>query len=133
MVTKSNNEEGKTRSSLVNKSGLDVWIAQRVTALALIPLSLYFIYVMLNIAIFPEIQTISAYFDSPLVAIFISIFMMVAIYHGQLGIKEVIEDYIHCHKMKIILILLIKLVSFVSAVVAVCSILSLHLSTFNFS
>lgn len=129
MLNKLNKEVEKACPSLINKSGLDVWIAQRVTALALIPLSIYFVYIMLNIAIFPEVESVSAYFDSPLVAIFIAIFMMTAIYHGQLGIKEIIEDYIHCHKIKIILILLVKFVSFVSAILAVCSILALHLST----
>ena len=133
MINNSKNESDKSSSSLVSKSGLDSWIAQRVTALALVPLSLYFAFIVINIAIFPEIETVSSYFDSPIVAMFMAIFMMVAIYHGQLGVKEVIEDYVHCHKLKLIMILLVKLVSFISAIVAACSILTLHLSIFSFS
>ena len=71
--------------------------------------------------------------DSPFTSIILALFVGMGIYHGNLGIKEIIEDYVHCHKLKISLIILVKFLSFVTAIAGICAILVLHLSTFNFN
>jgi succinate dehydrogenase / fumarate reductase, membrane anchor subunit len=118
---------------LEHKFGSKSWISQRITALGLIPLVFYFAYLMVNFAIYPDIENICSYFDSPFVTIFMAMFIAVAIYHGQLGMQEIIEDYVHCNSAKIALIIIIKFTSFVSAVAGICAILTLHLTNFNFS
>ncbi len=114
-------------------TGTATWWAQRVSAIALIPLVTWFAFFMLKAIEYHNIEIITSMFDSPFTSIILALFIGMGIYHGNLGIKEIIEDYVHCHKMKISLIILVKFLSFVTAIAGICAILVLHLSTFNFN
>lgn len=113
--------------------GTSTWISQRASAISLIPLTIYFVYITLSIAIYPDIEAIESIFNSPFTTILTSLFITIGIYHGSLGMKEIIEDYVHCKKLKYSFILMIKFVSIISAISAVTAILILHISTFTYS
>lgn len=114
-------------------SGLATWWAQRISAIALLPLVLYFAFFMLKAIEYNDVELAVLMFDSPFITLFLALFLSIGIYHGNIGIKEIIEDYIHSNTTKISLILFINFISFVSGVVGVCAIFVMHLSTFNFS
>ena len=82
------------------KSGTHHWIAQRLTAIALIPLSIWFVF---SLVCMTELnyQTAIEWIQSPLSAVFLLLFIIAMFHHAQLGVQVVIEDYIDCKVMKI--------------------------------
>lgn len=112
-------------------SATAVWLAQRVSAVALIPLVTWFVYFMIKATEYRDIDIITSLFISPFCTIFLSLFIGVGLYHGNLGMKEIIEDYVHCHMIKSVLIILLHFFSLLTAIAGICAILVLHLSTFS--
>jgi succinate dehydrogenase / fumarate reductase membrane anchor subunit len=114
-------------------NGTSTWWAQRVSAVALVPLVIWFAVFVLQAAKYNDMDSLVSIFTSPFPTIFLTIFLAVGIYHGNIGMKEIIEDYVHCHAIKISLIILVKFISFISAIAGVCALIVLHLSTMNFN
>ena len=108
------------------KHGFSHWWWQRVTAIALIPLSLWFVasIVCLVGADYPEVV---AWLSSPLNGSIILLFVLTALYHGQTGLQVVIEDYIHTKWLNLSLLLLMKFASVALAVLASISVLKIVL------
>jgi len=114
-------------------SGTKTWLIQRVSALALLPLVIWFVVFILKIAKYQNSDELMSAFTSPFPTILFSLFISIGLYHGNIGIKEIIEDYVHCHSVKFSLIILVNFLSFASAVAAICALLVFHLSTFSFN
>lgn len=114
-------------------NGTATWWAQRVSAIALIPLVCMFVFLMLQVIEYRDTDLLIVAFTSPFIVIILSLFISVGLYHGNIGMKEIIEDYVHCHALKFSIIIFINFLSFLSAVAGVCAIFVLHLSTFNFN
>ena len=123
----------KARNSGPAANGTTKWWLQRVSAVALIPLVIWFIVFIFKITKHQSCDEIMTLFVSPFPTTLLALFLAAGIYHGNIGIKEIIEDYVHCHKIKFGLIILINILSFLSAIIGVCSILVYHLSTFCFN
>ena len=69
------------------------WWLQRLTAVALIPLGLWFAFSLLALPDFAY-STVVAWLQRPVTSI-LSILMVVAVgYHSALGVQVVIEDYV---------------------------------------
>ncbi len=77
------------------KSGTSHFIAERLTAIALIPLSLWFVINLLGLIIGSDIMAITGWMKSPVNAALIALFILFSFWHSKLGIQVVIEDYIH--------------------------------------
>ncbi len=114
-------------------TGTVTWIIQRFTAIALIPLVVWFAYFVIQAAEYRDFEIITSMFISPFTAIALSLFIGVGIYHGNIGMKEIIEDYVHCHSLKACLIIALHFFSFLTGIAGICAILVLHLSTFGFN
>lgn len=114
-------------------TGTSIWLAQRVSAIALVPLAIYFVYFMIKAAEYKDIEIIASMFTSPFATMFLGLFISVGLYHGNLGMREIIEDYVHCSLLKKTSILLLYFFSLFSAIAGVCAVFVLHLSTFSFN
>lgn len=123
----------KAKSWGASHNGTATWIAQRISAIALIPLSILFIVFIINLLTYRDLDIAFASFNAPFIAIMLALFIGAGLYHGAIGMKEIIEDYVHCNIMKFFLIIFIKLFSIVTAIAGICAVLVLHLSTFNFN
>ena len=76
------------------KEGADHWWQQRVTAVALVPLGLLFIFPFAR-ALGSGYEAVIALYSHPLHAIVACLFILVAFNHMRLGLQVVIEDYVH--------------------------------------
>ena len=98
-------------------SGVTHFWRQRVTAVALIPLTIWFAYAVLRLIGGSMIDTLT-FFQHPLNAVLMAIFMVVVLYHMTLGLQVVIDDYVPAPGGKITLLLLSR--AFAIAVGAAC-------------
>jgi succinate dehydrogenase / fumarate reductase membrane anchor subunit len=88
-------------------SGTGHFWQERVTSVALIPLSLWFLYAMLGLAGTSEVTALQ-FLAHPVNALMMGAFVVFSLYHAYLGLQVVIDDYIHTAGSKIILMLLIR-------------------------
>ncbi|NNC99814.1 MAG: succinate dehydrogenase, hydrophobic membrane anchor protein [Gammaproteobacteria bacterium] len=108
------------------KHGFSHWWWQRVTAIALIPLSLWFVYSVICLISGDYASTV-AWLGSPINASIMLLFVLTTLYHGQTGLQVVIEDYIHTRWVNLTLLLSIKFASVIMAVLAIISVLKVVL------
>ena len=81
--------------------GTGHWWQQRLTALALIPLTLW-LMVSAFYLIGASYGVARAWVRQPITAIFLLLFIGFSLYHLKLGLQVIIEDYIHARIIKLI-------------------------------
>jgi succinate dehydrogenase / fumarate reductase membrane anchor subunit len=98
---------GRVRGLGSAKDGTHHWWMQRVTAIALVPLTVWFaIGVIAHVG--GELSAMQAWLANPLNAALMILFAVTAFYHGYLGMQVVIEDYVHEELVKVACILAVK-------------------------
>ena len=104
------------------KDGVHHWWAQRLTAIALIPLVVWFAIslVMLSGA---DYAVVRAWIGSPLVMVLLILTIAVGLHHGQLGLQVVIEDYVDGDGWKLALIVIVKFIAAAFGLAAILAIL----------
>ena len=115
---------GRVRGLGSAKSGTEHWWAQRLTALALIPLSLWFVASVAAMT-GADYATMRAWCDSPLVGTLLILLIVATFYHAYLGLQVVIEDYVHNEPLKIAALLCVGGLSVLLSVISVLSVLVL--------
>ena len=104
------------------KHGFSHWWLQRVSAVALIPLSLWFVFSIVSL-INAEHAVVVAWMGSIFNASLLIIFVCVLLYHAQTGLQVVIEDYVHGKCLNLVLMYAMKFASVVLGAIAVVSVL----------
>ena len=99
------------------KNGTHHWWMQRVTAVALVPLALWFAVALIKLTGASYADAI-AWIQSPFNAIMMLLLIIATFHHMQLGLQVVIEDYVHHEGAKITLMMVQKLASFALAIAA---------------
>jgi succinate dehydrogenase / fumarate reductase, membrane anchor subunit len=89
------------------KDGTGHWWAQRVSAVALIPLTLWFLLSLLALPAL-DYATVRAWLSVPLSGLLAVLLVAVLTYHSYLGTTVVIEDYVHAAGTKILSLLLLR-------------------------
>lgn len=106
--------------------GTQHWWAQRLTAVALIPLSLWFMVIALRSMQSSEALVMSL--QSPMNTVLMIVFLGTVLYHGTLGIQVVIEDYVHNQTQKTVLLVLTQYASILTAVAGIVAVVTFHIS-----
>jgi len=106
------------------KSGTHHWWMQRLTAVALVPLSLWFV-ASLVVVVTADHETVILWLHSPLVAILCCALIVAIFYHGQLGMQVVLEDYVHTETLKLVSIVVLKLASVLLTATCLFAVLSI--------
>ncbi|HEX4113098.1 MAG TPA: succinate dehydrogenase, hydrophobic membrane anchor protein [Stellaceae bacterium] len=106
------------------KEGVAQWWTQRVTAVALVPLGLWFCASLVSLAGAGRAVLVE-WLHGPVAAILMILTIGAAFYHGALGIQVVIEDYAPNEGAKIVGIVLTKLAAFLLAVAGIFAVLKL--------
>ncbi len=107
--------------------GVSHWWLQRVTAIALIPLSLWFVRGLVTLVQSSNVATVAVWLSSPVNAIVLTLLQVALFYHLKLGLQVVIEDYIKSPVCKYGMLLANTFLCFAFAAIGILSILKLHL------
>tara|TARA_B100000929_G_scaffold15420_1_gene12342 strand:- start:1629 stop:2006 length:378 start_codon:yes stop_codon:yes gene_type:complete len=102
------------------------WWAQRLTAAALVPLSLWFIYSLATMYI-ANYDTVILWLSSLKNSLLMLFFILILYYHALLGLQVVIEDYVESSRQRNALLLLIKTIISLAVLSTTLAILSIYL------
>ena len=106
------------------KDGVNHWWVQRLTAVALIPLSLWFVFSIARFHV-ADYPTMLAWVRNPYVAVALVLYFTALFYHSALGVQVVIEDYVSTEWLKIGSIVLVKLAHFALAAASIFAVLKI--------
>lgn len=115
---------GRVRHLGAAKEGVHHWWMQRLTAVALVPLTLWFVVSVASMAGMDHAAA-TAWIASPPVAIMLVLLIGATFYHAQLGVQVVVEDYIHSEGLKLAALVLVKFASIILAITAIFSVLKI--------
>ncbi len=99
------------------KSGVHHWWSQRLTSIALVPLSAWFVISILALPSLDHV-TVVAWMSQGWSALLLILLVLVAAWHSQLGLQVVVEDYVRGGMKTLVLVL----VNFVHATLAVAGV-----------
>jgi succinate dehydrogenase / fumarate reductase membrane anchor subunit len=104
------------------KEGVRHWWAQRVTAVALIPLSLWFVIAVIRL-VGASRDDFGEWLGHPVPAVLMILLLIAIFYHIALGLQVVIEDYVHGEGGKLAALLAMRAACVVLVVTGVFSVL----------
>ena len=116
---------GRVRGLGSAKDGVAHWWAQRVTALALIPLTVWFVVSILGLVGASHAAVVD-WIASPVPALLLVLLVVATFHHAQLGLQVVIEDYVHHEGAKLTLLLLVKAAAVILALSALFAVLRMY-------
>ncbi len=115
---------GRARGLGSAKTGVDHWWAQRLTAIALVPLIVWFVVALVG-HIGADHAAARAWIGQPVNAGLFVLLIAATFHHAQLGLQVVIEDYVHTEGVKLASVVLTKGLAIVLAVAGIFAVLSI--------
>jgi len=106
------------------KDGTHHWWSQRMTAVALVPLGLWFVIAILGMDSFAHVD-IALWLGQPVNAILLILLLVALLQHSQLGLQVVVEDYVHTDWLKVATLMIFKFAHVALGVAATYSIIIL--------
>jgi succinate dehydrogenase / fumarate reductase membrane anchor subunit len=126
-------KRNKYRTPLANarglgsaKDGVSHWVWQRLTAIIIAPISLWFVFSMMQFSQDVTSYQMIEWLRSPINAVFSILLVSAIFFHAALGMQVIIEDYVHGEPMKIIGLILNKIIFLVAGLISIMSIISMH-------
>ncbi|MDX1517122.1 MAG: succinate dehydrogenase, hydrophobic membrane anchor protein [Woeseiaceae bacterium] len=109
------------------KEGTDHFISQRLSAMGLALLGLWFIASMLSLDSLAYLEVIR-FIGDPLNGVLLSLLTLTVAYHSFLGVQVVIEDYVHATGLKVFTLIALRFAYILIAVAGVYAILRIGFS-----
>jgi len=104
------------------RGGSSHWYAQRVTAVALVLLALWFVVSLASLA-GASYEQVTGWLRSPLNSALALLLVIVGAWHAVLGLQVVVEDYVADKGARVVVLVAIKFAFVVAAVVGVLAVL----------
>lgn len=100
MATVGKSLSGRILAQASTRQGSHHWLMERVTSVALVPLTLWFIVaaVSLSGATYEEVR---AWLAAPLNTTAMLLLIIATFWHALLGVQVIIEDYVHQETVKL--------------------------------
>jgi succinate dehydrogenase / fumarate reductase membrane anchor subunit len=89
------------------KDGTAHWWAQRVTAVALVPLTVWFVFSLLTLPDF-DYETVRTWLSVPVTGFLAVLLVVVLSYHSYLGTIVIVEDYVTSSGMKVLSLMTLR-------------------------
>ena len=106
------------------KGGVHHWWMQRLTAIALVPLSIWFI-TSVRCLVGADHARVTSWVSDPFVALLLILMLMTMFYHLRLGLQVVIDDYVHAKPLKLMCMLGNDFINIVLAVACTFAVLKI--------
>jgi succinate dehydrogenase / fumarate reductase membrane anchor subunit len=108
------------------KDGVHHWWLQRLTSVALVPLS---IWLIVSLAVLPvrDYASVAQWLGHTFPALLMMLFVLTAAWHSQLGLRVIFEDYVHERGMRTAILMLSTFVHVVVAAAGVLAVLQILL------
>ncbi|WP_250623508.1 succinate dehydrogenase, hydrophobic membrane anchor protein [Pinirhizobacter soli] len=110
------------------KDGVGHWWSQRLTAIALVVLVLWFVVLVLGL-LGHDYQAVRASIARPWNALLMIAFIIAAFWHAVLGLQVVIEDYVHTRWLEVTSMIVIKLLAVAGVLAGVLAVLRIALGS----
>ena len=117
---------GRVRGLGAARSGVGQWWGERVTSLALVPLTLWFIWATIRLLGAPH-EAVQNWMASPVTIVLMLCLVLATFHHMQLGLQVVIEDYVHVESTRFLLLLGVRGLTAILALLCIVSVLRLGL------
>lgn len=108
------------------RSGSGAWWAERLTAIALVPLSLWFIASVIRLEGATRADMI-AWLHAPVPLVLLLCLIVATFWHMELGLRVVVEDYVHRDAVRVTMLLFQRGLCIVAALLCVIAALRLGL------
>jgi len=110
------------------RAGSHHWSHQRLSAIAMLPLSLWFMTALLG-HLQDDLGALTNWIRSPFVTVLLISLIGAMFYHAKLGLQVVIEDYVHSEIAKIGLLVMMKLGCALGALLGIVAVLKISFGT----
>jgi succinate dehydrogenase / fumarate reductase, membrane anchor subunit len=110
------------------RAGVHHWTVQRLTAIANVPLVLWFIASAVALSGATYAETV-AWLSSPITATLMILLIVSVFYHARLGLQVIIEDYVHHTGAKMAALAAVTLGIVALAVACIVAVLTVSLGT----
>lgn len=110
------------------QSGVGHWWMQRVTAVALVALGIWFVCVTLSL-VGSDYEAAREMLTRPWNAVLMIAFAVTAFWHMQLGVQVIIEDYVNTRWLEIVVMVLVKFIAVLLALACAVAVLRVALAS----
>lgn len=110
------------------KDGTAHWWAARLSAMALLPLALWFAFSLATVGV-RDYWSVVRFLQQPLHAVLLGLLVPTACYHSLLGVTEVVEDYVHAPGTKVAARVLLNFAHALAAAIGVYAVLKVSLGS----
>ncbi|MGN7838129.1 succinate dehydrogenase, hydrophobic membrane anchor protein [Stenotrophomonas sp. 22385] len=100
------------------KTGTEHFVLQRLTATALVPLTIWFLIFVLSL-VNADYVTAADAVSKPWNAVLLVGFLVAMFWHAQIGLQVVLEDYVHNSLLALALQTTVKFIAVLGAIVSV--------------
>ncbi len=115
---------GRVRHLGSAKEGVQHWWAQRLTALALLPLTIWFVASVAWLA-GADHAAFAGWVARPYNALLMIVLLGAGFHHAQLGLQVVIEDYVHSEGVKLAALIVVKFAALLLALAGILAVLKI--------
>ncbi len=105
------------------KDGAEHWWSQRISAVALAFLGLWFAAALISLDSY-DYRTVRAFLEIPWNAVLTGLLLFTLLYHSHLGVQVVIEDYVHEEWIKVASLVAVKFAHVVAGALGIFAVLS---------
>ncbi len=108
------------------REGVHHWWQQRLTSVALVPLTVWFAVSILALPSF-DYATLAAWMRGGTSALLLILLVLVGTWHSQLGVRVIVEDYVHAPGARTVTLTLLSYLHALLAAAGVFAVLKVAL------